>query len=547
MTPQDAFLPADRHRYTLAVGRAPFHAPKREDIYKRLQTCDYKWPEISKSPNEISSDLRDLVGSLLVHEDDRPNPDKIVSHAFFKMTFIPDRLDSICTSQVPKWPNVRPPSPEVVRRGYSDTWFKLCQAAGVGEYAPGKTFQVFGGKRVRSVVRDCEKELAAGRQPVVPIPPNAVYVPFPERGAWPNRGAAVQLSEITEERESSPEQHVLAETTANDRSQAPPRRATSRAKRPTATIRKENTDSSGDNQREAVRTAAPQRKSGRTVSRTVSGTVTARAEPSARPPLSRTNSSAGYKAIESAGNTGKPRQRRVDSGTGGGPAEDELVNKVEVIDFASEPRSDEPNDSAKPSPTDPKAVLARVAKFRHNIAQALSNKGSAPRRASKPPKMPFIAKWVDYARKHGIGYVLGDGSIGTCINATTKNPVTHVVVKNGYSHLQKFDKTVTELPDIPLECYEDRGEEGIQPAELNHERKQAYTVMWARFGKYMCQQLVQFDLGGDDGKPSKPATYVKFYQRLGTVGVWGFDDGCFQVSAAQHVEWTAILPELTFV
>ncbi|GME34038.1 uncharacterized protein K452DRAFT_294428 [Neofusicoccum parvum] len=71
--------------YTLAVGKAPFHAPKREDIYKKLQTRDYSWPEPGKTTNDICYDLKDLVGSLLVHEDDRPNPDKIVSHDFFKL------------------------------------------------------------------------------------------------------------------------------------------------------------------------------------------------------------------------------------------------------------------------------------------------------------------------------------------------------------------------------------------------------------------------------------------------------------------------------
>ena len=81
--------------YTLAVGKAPFHAAKREDIYKKLQHREYEWPDLSKHQNDISNDLRDLVGSLLVDEDDRPSPDEIVSHSFFKMAFIPERLDSI--------------------------------------------------------------------------------------------------------------------------------------------------------------------------------------------------------------------------------------------------------------------------------------------------------------------------------------------------------------------------------------------------------------------------------------------------------------------
>ena len=83
-----------------------------------------------------------------------------------------------------------------------------------------------------------------------------------------------------------------------------------------------------------------------------------------------------------------------------------------------------------------------------------------------------------------------------------------------------------------MECHEDLGEDGLQPVEPASERRQAYAILWAKFGKYMCQQLAQNDLGEDGGESSRPATYVRFYQRLGAVGVWGFNDGCFQVSPA---------------
>src|SRR5215469_6064781 len=148
--------------YTLAVGKAPFHAAKREDIYKKLQNCDYEWPDISKNQNDISNDLRHLVSSLLVPEDDRPGPDQIVSHPFFKMSFIPDHLDSSYTTKKPNW-NVRPPTTETIQRGYSESWMKLCRASGVGEYAPGRVFPLTNAKRIASVVRDVEKEIAAGR------------------------------------------------------------------------------------------------------------------------------------------------------------------------------------------------------------------------------------------------------------------------------------------------------------------------------------------------------------------------------------------------
>ena len=121
-------------RYTLAVGRAPFHAAKREDIYRKLKACDYQWPDLAKVPNEITDDLRDIVSLLLVHEDERPTPDQIVAHPFFKLGYIPLKLDSECTSRVPKWPKNRPPTASTIKRGYTEEWWALCKSSAVGEY-----------------------------------------------------------------------------------------------------------------------------------------------------------------------------------------------------------------------------------------------------------------------------------------------------------------------------------------------------------------------------------------------------------------------------
>jgi serine/threonine protein kinase len=41
--------------YTLAVGKAPFHASSKEEIYKKLKQGEYKWPELSATHNDIST------------------------------------------------------------------------------------------------------------------------------------------------------------------------------------------------------------------------------------------------------------------------------------------------------------------------------------------------------------------------------------------------------------------------------------------------------------------------------------------------------------
>ena len=46
-------LLANLNRFTLAVGKAPFHASKKEEIYKKLQHREYSWPDLKKHPNII--------------------------------------------------------------------------------------------------------------------------------------------------------------------------------------------------------------------------------------------------------------------------------------------------------------------------------------------------------------------------------------------------------------------------------------------------------------------------------------------------------------
>jgi serine/threonine protein kinase len=161
--------------YTLAVGKAPFHASTKEEIYKKLRSGTYSWPELNATSNQ-SSDLRDLVSSLLVPEEERPIPDVIASHNFFKIAFVPSTIPATARTVAPSWPQVSLPSTDDIRRGYSQGWFELCRESGVGEYGIGKAFQLNGGRRVRSVVHDIAREEQAGKTPTMPIAMDEVYV-----------------------------------------------------------------------------------------------------------------------------------------------------------------------------------------------------------------------------------------------------------------------------------------------------------------------------------------------------------------------------------
>lgn len=611
--------------YTLAVGKAPFHAPKREDIYKKLQSCDYEWPDISKNPNDISPDLRDLVSSLLVHEDDRPSPDQIVSHAFFKTAFIPDHLDSSCTMKKPAW-NVRPPTAEAIQRGYSESWIKLCRASGVGEYAPGRVFPLGNAKRIASVVKDVEKEIQAGRAPVVPIPKDTVYLPYPDKT---NLLQTKELSEIVEEHESSSDGgNRLSETSGNARpgrldrmlaekyiraerlkeNQHPvepvepveQRKLAAEVKRTGSGRRKKQEEAQPAKIEEAkvekkvvvVEVEKPVRS--RQASKTetaetkamlqrqaskqkliepapasaTSSRQSSREQPPEQPALSRQASRRGKPVRIDSVMLPKPpvqdepmlrevvtstirtvsRGERVPSSCIPSrevdPSKIPLPKKSQdrqiiISSDESTPPSSSSDSSLVPF-TDPSSVLARASQLRDNIASALKGRHSSSKRSSRNPKLPFVTKWVDYSRKLGVGYVLNDGSIGCIMTATSRHPVTNVVVRNGFAHLEDSKKDSESITKIPLEYYECR-DDGIKKVDVSAERKRTTGIVWAKFGRYMCQQL-----GSAERRASTEVAkqgggsevFVRFYERLGTVGIWGFSDGCFQVCPSPVISYS---------
>jgi hypothetical protein len=621
-------------RYTLAVGKAPFHAAKREEIYKKLQHREYEWPDLSKHQNDISIDLQHLVSTLLVDEDDRPSPDEIVSHSFFKIQFIPDHLDSSCTSIKPTWPHYRPPSAETMRRGYSDSWFKFCKASGVGEYAPGRTFPAVGLAN-SSVVKDVEREIKAGKAPSVPIAAGTVYLPFISDRKDKAGGVGTNLSEIAEESSaaSSANGSQLAEISANDRvtkvsrtmkavptqrfkeniapsaieaerpeieRPQPPETALRRTKSargrinegthlgPTATMAKRAQailpkpsnppEQSNTVDLLKVKPTRPNARS-RTASREGQQDAACETQP-VRPSRSRTVSREDNPAVELHVQRSRPGTRaRVASREQNPermPARMQSMNQLierpirpnisrpaaqvrgiesrlqrrperkeatEVLDPASRADTVTITSAAVPSPlldsndtlrnTDPATVLARATRLRNNLLASISNRSSHINSKEPPQQLPFVTKWVDYAKKHGIGYILSDGTLGCVFNATSDQPVRHVLVRDGSFHLKEAsgDNTVN-IQGIPLEFYSVGSTDAIKSISIEGEQRRQNGLLWVKFAKYMCSSLSgtsERAVATEDNTDNK-VTIVRYYQRLGNVGVWGFSDGCFQVS-----------------
>ncbi|KAK8162821.1 P-loop containing nucleoside triphosphate hydrolase protein [Phyllosticta citrichinensis] len=517
--------------YTLAIGRAPFHAPKREDIYRKLQNREYSWPE-GTIGSDVCEELKDLVGALLVHEDDRPSPDLIVSHDFFKLGYMPPRLDAKYKAGAPKFP-IRSLSSSTRSRGYTDEWFKICKESGVGEYAPGKIFPLLGGKRIRSVVKDCEKELALGRQPVVPIPSDVVYVPYPDRNDWEDATGG-GLSQIAEERESSQEDAAyLAEINANDRKQSALNKPPTRGNR--LGLYKENVAPQPLQTGEALE--RPKRtRSTQAAVRTVSAQRPPRPSKEVKPNPALTGPVIGRRAARSPSEEEvedlEPISKAVPPPKRKGT---ERIDSLEPIPTRSAPIFSAPRSSASSEVpcTDPTSVLERVSTFRDNIARALAGRSTPGRKPNSAYKLPFVAKWVDYSRKHGVGYVLEDGNVGCLLSATSRDPVTHVIVRKGFQHLQSLSKDPSSVDKVPMTYLTDCGEDGIHTTELSRERRRTCGILWAKFGKYLCQQYVGNDT--EQNEQEMP-TFVRFYQRLGSVGIWGFADGSFQFNFPDHTK-----------
>ncbi len=447
------------------------------------------------------------------------------------MGYIPLELDSGCTSRIPKWSKNRPPTAATIKRGYTEEWWQLCKASAVGEYEPGKSFGAYGSRRNKTVARDCQKEIEAGKQPNIPFAKDVVYVPFPARVQWPHQ-APGGLSEISEEKESSSEGPALVETSGNDRGKARLAKPT-RKEQPMPTLKENEEPRQESVGTQRILDKQPTRlRAVRKISnpgRVTAATATAPAP--LRVPRDTRTATRARPVKEPAKETPVTTENglldlpplRVTKGNAPSDEEPEASAPLQTVRSAARFRT----LSAEMPATDPVSVLARLYTFRDNLARALAKKPTKSRR-DQPPQLPFVAKWVDYSRRYGVGYVLDDGSIGALLSAEEQYPVTIAFATDGYNHLKKAGNNRELAKSVSLKYYTTlRKEKGLSQIEVLEKRRvEEIRTVWYKFGKYMCATF------GDEERPVRKdprINFVKFYQRLGNVGIWGFDDGSFQV------------------
>ncbi|KAI9812452.1 MAG: Cell cycle serine/threonine-protein kinase cdc5/MSD2 [Pycnora praestabilis] len=219
--------------------------------------------------------------------------------------------------------------------------------------------------------------------------------------------------------------------------------------------------------------------------------------------------------------------------------------------------------------TTSRSVQECVSRLGQNLVVILADIGTTPDESSLKPESikyrPVVVKWVDYTNKFGIGYILSDGSVGCLLNADNTKPTTSIVVRSGERHLKKRNftaytehKQIVPTKGAPIEFFENCGTEGIkrvlvdpQAYEIKFEKdgtakrlgpgvnppdqhKRSLVILWRKFGNYMSGNLGVNESEEDKdyypGSNKAVGPFVKFYQRLGNVGVWGFGNNSFQVS-----------------
>lgn len=190
---------------------------------------------------------------------------------------------------------------------------------------------------------------------------------------------------------------------------------------------------------------------------------------------------------------------------------------------------------------------------------------------------PVVVKWVDYTNKFGIGYILANGTVGCVFKGDETSNPTCVVVAGAEDHLKKRNLTrysekqqMVHVRGAPIEFIENCGLEGLKrvlvPAsqyqvsvsdagvadklapgrDIHDYEKRRKLCLWDKFGKYMTQTLGKSeDIDGDSLEEANSSRsrrnniagpFVKFYQRLGNVGIWGFGDGSFQFNFPDHTK-----------
>ncbi|KAE8350149.1 hypothetical protein BDV28DRAFT_139724 [Aspergillus coremiiformis] len=230
------------------------------------------------------------------------------------------------------------------------------------------------------------------------------------------------------------------------------------------------------------------------------------------------------------------------------------------------------------------------ADLRHMLSNLVPYSSARRRTTSKRAPHTYVIKWVDYTNRYGIGYVLDDGSVGCVFKSGNGQPASGVVIRDGEKHIRRKARceenkdngayAYSEMGQLvprngrlvefyencendPPECRGSIRRAFVSPSVFEREssstgssglvykarlnscvdsaRADAEKIKRVKlahqFGEYMIGSLGRNEGYLEDQlPPDHHGQFVKFYQRFGNVGVWGFGDGTFQFNFPDHTK-----------
>ena len=237
------------------------------------------------------------------------------------------------------------------------------------------------------------------------------------------------------------------------------------------------------------------------------------------------------------------------------------------------------------SGTKPAEVLKNLRKIQVEIETSLRGMSSESRPASVGSILakqnavnsrPAVTRWVDYTNKYGVGYILNNGAVGCLFLTDGTYPRTCIHVKGAEAHIRKkkyasysekgqivhkngapveylefptkenFKRIFVPSAQFQLDTRPDGTAEKMHPGTTMYDyEKRRKLIVWDKFGKYMCQKLekVEVEESKEDNKtlPTRRRNqshaanhFVRFFQRIGNIVVWGYGNGAFQFNFPDH-------------
>ncbi|KAI5287605.1 Cell cycle serine/threonine-protein kinase cdc5/MSD2 [Ascosphaera acerosa] len=215
--------------FAMLTGVPPFQSKTQEEIYRKVKTLAYDWPDEGKCANDIPAEAVDIVKQCLsLDEELRPEPDDLVDHPFFNMYpgCIPKQLDRSVLAAPPAWIKDSAPRGDRMTTGFSlnhdpryrarlraarnfeesyaaakELFYDEC---GVGRTPAGYLRRSVGVRPTRSVYAECVMEESCDQQPVIPLPPDRIYTPFlADEDDWADAVAGASLAAAPDDAGSS--------------------------------------------------------------------------------------------------------------------------------------------------------------------------------------------------------------------------------------------------------------------------------------------------------------------------------------------------------